>query len=114
MENIYADETAQAVPEIFKEDIAAFGNKQVFDVVRVILDMLEDVAENRIRHTGGIVMVCREVMIHDAVDDMPEEFCAHGVQKVVFRLEVGIKSTPSDIRAVDDGLYGNAGIRFFG
>ena len=53
-------------------------------------------------------MVCREVMIHDAVDDMPEEFRAHGVQKVVFRLEVGIKSTPSDIRAIDDGLYGNA------
>ena len=108
LENIYADEAAQAVPEIFKEDIAAFGNKQVFDVVRVILDMLEDVAENRIRYTGSIVMVCREVMVHDAVDDMPEEFCAHGVQKVVFRLEVGIKSTPSDIRAVDDGLYGNA------
>ena len=97
LENIYADEAAQAVPEIFKEDI-----------VRVALDMLEDVAENRIRHTGGIVMVCREVMIHDAVDDMPEEFRAHGVQKVVFCLEVGIKSAPSDIRAVDDGLYGNA------
>lgn len=30
-------------------------------------------------------------MIHDAVDDMPEEFRAHGIQKVVFRLEVGIK-----------------------
>lgn len=59
MENIYADETAQAVPEIFKENIAAFGNKQVFDMVRVALDMLEDVAENRIRHTGSIVMVCR-------------------------------------------------------
>ena len=103
-----ADEAAQAVPEIFKEDIAAFGSEQVFDVVRVILDMLEDVAENRIRHTGSIVMVCREVMVHDTVDDMPEEFRAHGVQKVVFRLEVGIKSTPSDIRAVDDGLYGNA------
>ena len=124
LENIYADEAAQAVPEIFKEDIAAFGNKQIFDMVRVALDMLEDVAENRIRHTGGIVMVCREVMIHDAVggivmvcrevmihdavDDMPEEFRAHGVQKVVFCLEVGIKSAPSDIRAVDDGLYGNA------
>ena len=65
LENIYADEAAQAVPEIFKEDIAAFGNKQIFDMVRVALDMLEDVAENRIRHTGGIVMVCREVMIHD-------------------------------------------------
>ena len=52
--------------------------------------------------------VSREVMIHDAVDDMPEEFRAHGVQKVVFRLEVGIKSAPPDIRAVDDGLYGNA------
>ena len=114
LEDMDADEAAQAVPEIFKEDIAAFGNKQVFDVVRVILDMLEDVAENRIRHTGGIVMVCREVMIHDAVDDMPEEFRAHGVQKVVFCLEVGIKSAPSDIRAVDDGLYGNAWIRFFG
>lgn len=108
LENIYADEAAQAVPEIFKENIAAFRNKQVFDVIRVILDMLEDVAENWIRHTGGIVMVCREVMIHDAVDDMPEEFRAHGVQKVVFRLEVGIKSAPPDIRAVDDGLYGNA------
>lgn len=60
-------------------------------MVRVILDMLEDVAENRIRYTGSIVMVCREVMVHDAVDDMPEEFCAHGVQKVVFRLKVGIK-----------------------
>jgi hypothetical protein len=47
-------------------------------------------------------------MIHDSVDDMPEEFRAHGVQKVVFRLEVGIKSAPPDIRAVDDGLYGNA------
>lgn len=77
-------------------------------MVRVILDMLEDMAENRIRHTGSVVMVCREVMVHDTVDDMPEEFRAHGVQKVVFRLEVGIKSTPSDIRAVDDGLYGNA------
>lgn len=108
LENIYADEAAQAVPEIFKENIAAFGNKQVFDMVRVALDMLEDVAENRIRYTGSIVMVCREVMIHDAVDDMPEEFRAHGVQKVVFCLEVGIKSAPSDIRAVDDGLYGNA------
>ena len=108
LENIYTDEAAQAVPEIFKENIAAFRNKQVFDVIRVILDMLEDVAENWIRHTGSIVMVCREVMIHDAVDDMPEEFRAHGIQKVVFRLEVGIKSTPSDSRAVDDGLYGNA------
>ncbi len=49
LENIYADEAAQAVPEIFKEDIAAFGNKQIFDMVRVALDMLEDVAENRIR-----------------------------------------------------------------
>lgn len=28
-------------------------------MVRVALDMLEDVAENRIRHTGSIVMVCR-------------------------------------------------------
>jgi hypothetical protein len=108
LENIYADEAAQAVPEIFKENIAAFGNKQVFDMVRVALDMLEDVAENRIRYTGSIVMVCREVMIHDAVDDMPEEFRAHGIQKVVFRLEVGVKSAPPDIRAVDDGLYGNA------
>jgi hypothetical protein len=108
LENIYADEATQAVPEIFKEDIAAFGNKQIFDMVRVALDMLEDVAENRIRHTRSIVMVCREVMIHDAVDDMPEEFRAHGIQKVVFRLEVGIKSAPSDICAVDDGLYGNA------
>lgn len=59
LENIYTDEAAQAVPEIFKENIAAFGNKQVFDMVRVALDMLEDVAENRIRHTGSIVMVCR-------------------------------------------------------
>ena len=45
LENIYTDEAAQAVPEIFKENIAAFGNKQVFDMVRVALDMLEDVAE---------------------------------------------------------------------
>ena len=54
LENIYADEAAQAVPEIFKEDIAAFGNKQVFDVVRVILDMLEDVAENRTGTPGAL------------------------------------------------------------
>ena len=27
LENIYTDEAAQAVPEIFKENIAAFGNK---------------------------------------------------------------------------------------
>ena len=56
LENIYADEAAQAVPEIFKEDIAAFGNKQIFDMVRVALDMLEDVAENRIRHTGSFLL----------------------------------------------------------
>ncbi len=114
LENIYTDEAAQAVPEIFKENIAAFGNKQIFDMVRVALDMLEDVAENRIRHAGGVMVVRRKIMVHDTVDDMPEEFCAHGVQKIIFRLEVGIKSASPDIRPVDDGLYGNAGIRFFG
>ena len=40
LENIYADEAAQAVPEIFKEDIAAFGNKQIFDMVRFFLALL--------------------------------------------------------------------------
>lgn len=113
-QQVIGNQRGKAGFEIAEKEIGAFRREQVSHVVRVGLDVLQQVAEHRIRFAWGHVGVAGVVVIHDAVDDVVEKFVTHFFQQIIFGLEMGVERTAANIRPVDDVLNGDFGIGFFG
>ena len=79
-QEVVGDQRGKAGFEIAEEEIGAFGGEQVSHVVRIGLDVLQEMAEHRIRFAGGHVGITGVVVIHDAVDDVVKKFMAHFFQ----------------------------------
>ena len=94
-----------------QEEIGAVGHQKVAQVVRILGDVLQEVAEDRIRHAGVAVVVAGMIVIHHAFYDVVKELLAHFLQKAVLRLEMGVKRAAADVRTVDDVLDGNLRVR---
>ena len=94
-----------------QEEIGAVGHQKVAQVVRILGDVLQEVAEDRIRHAGVAVVVAGMIVIHHAFYDVVKELLAHFFQKAILRLEMGVKRAAADVGAVDDVLDGNLRVR---
>ena len=46
-------------------------------MVGVGIDMLQQMAEYGVRHTGGHMGIAGDVVVHDAFDDMVKKLTAH-------------------------------------
>ncbi len=90
-----------------QEEVRAVGHQEVAEVVRVLCDVLQEVAENRIRHARMAVVIAGVIVIHHAFYDVVKKLLAHFFQKAILRLEMGVKRAAANVRTVNDILNGN-------
>lgn len=106
------NELGKTLFEVFEENIAIFCGKQIFDVICVVNDVLEQMTDE-VGVVGGRAIV-REIVAHHTVYNVVEKFFAHFLQKAILFLEMGIKCAAADVCTVNDILNGNRTIRLFG
>lgn len=77
-------------------------------------DVLEQVTENRIMtvYRFMCVTVAREVVVHDAFNDVIEEFAAHFFKQAFFGLKMSVECASSNVGQVNDVLNSDLCIRF--
>ena len=107
VQEVGVDEARKACLEVAQEEVGAFRDEQIAQVVCILCDMLQKVAEDRIRKAGMLVIVRGVVVIHDTVHDVLEELLTHVLQEAVLGLEMGIECAAADIGTVDDILDGD-------
>lgn len=110
------DQFIKALLEEAEEDIRAVGGQQVACMICVGRDVLEQVTENRIMtvYRFMCVTVAREVVVHDAFNDVIEEFAAHFFKQAFFGLKMSVECASSNVGQVNDVLNSDLCIRFFG
>lgn len=79
-------------------------------------DVLEQVTENGIMtvYRFMCVTVAREVVVHDAFNDVIEEFAAHFFKQAFFGLKMSVECASSNVGQVNDVLNSDLCIRLFG
>ena len=82
-------------------------------MVGVGIDMLQQMAEYRVRHTGGHMGIAGDVVVHDTFDDMVKKLAAHFLQKAVLGFKVGIEGASSYIGTVNNVLDGDFRVGLF-
>lgn len=107
------DEPVQAVLEIAEENITAVRGEKIAYMIGIVINMLQQMAEYRIRDARIIFGITGLVIMHDPFDDMVKELTAHLFQKAVLRFEMGVESAPADICPVDNILNRNLMVCLF-
>ena len=77
------------------------------------INMLQQMAEYWIRHTGCHMGIAGDVVVHDTFDDMVKKLAAHFLQKAVLGFKVGIEGASSYIGTVNNDLDGDFRVGLF-
>ena len=82
-------------------------------MVGIGIDMLQQMAEYGVWHTGCHMGITGNIVVHDTFDDMVKKLAAHFLQKAVLGFKGGIEGASSYIGTVNNVLNGDFRVGLF-